>query len=140
MQPQLRPLPVIDPVYQYLSLFRFIETAEEVYNCTLPGTGLPHQGYSLSSLDLQIEILQYLFTLFIMERYIPETDISLNRRPVFPVGLKTVTVFPDYLCTVLYLRLCIKDRKGPFRCSLGILQLHENPAQLHYRIKKNHRI
>src|SRR5205085_12131774 len=54
-QRTLRYIPHIMPVNQYCSLLHIIETCQQSSNRTFPGSGWPHNGESLTGLNMQIQ-------------------------------------------------------------------------------------
>lgn len=92
LKPQLTARAVIRAVDEDFSLRRLIEAADEVDDGGLAAAGFADKGNSLPVLDVQVEVLQHLFALFVAEGDVLKVNVADELGPVFGLGVEIVAV------------------------------------------------
>ena len=120
MKPQLAAFSRIPAVDQDLSFRRFEETADQIDQRALAGTGLADDRYIGSLRHCQIEVLQHhLIAVGIAETDIAEFDIAFQRFPVPFLRIECIAVLRDNFRCICNIRFRLHQSGKTFDVDLN---------------------
>ena len=106
VQPKLRSFLGIPAVDQHSALGGVVEAANQVDKRRLARARLTHDGNRGAARHVQIEILQHpLVSVGVHKRYVVKINVSVQRLPIFTLGIEGVAVFFDHLGAVRHVGL-----------------------------------